>query len=141
MKPSPLSTTSSKMVAAYGYDYRTEAEANVASARLTMIIATALGLAGRDDTCVRFCVFYQQADQHAGEIDAGTRGRRFRHRAARLDRKDEVGLVTRAVEKFNVVAKQRAREEAEAKINRDQVPAEQRRVEMNRIADGFESVV
>jgi methyl-accepting chemotaxis protein len=58
-----------------------------------------------------------------------------------LTRKDEVGLVTRAVEKFKVVAEQRAQEEAEAKINRDQVLAEQRRGDMNRIADGFEAVV
>ncbi len=58
-----------------------------------------------------------------------------------LTRKDEVGLVTRAVEKFKVVAERRAQEEAEAKINRDQVLAEQRRGDMNRIADGFEAVV
>src|SRR5258708_36116826 len=34
-----------EMVAAYGYDYRTEAEAGVVAARLTMIIASAMGLA------------------------------------------------------------------------------------------------
>ena len=33
-----------EMVAAYGYDYRAEAEAGVAAARLTMIIASAMGL-------------------------------------------------------------------------------------------------
>src|SRR5260370_27786528 len=57
-----------------------------------------------------------------------------------LARKDEVGLVSRAVEKFKVLAEQRARQEAEAKINRDQVVAEQRRGDMNKIADIFEPV-
>jgi len=58
-----------------------------------------------------------------------------------LARKDEVGLVSRAVEKFKVLAEQRARQEAEATINRDQVVAEQRRGDMNKIADSFEAVV
>src|SRR6266700_6235260 len=56
-------------------------------------------------------------------------------------RKDEVGLVARAVERFKVGAEQRARDEAEAKINQDQIIAERRRADMNRIADGFEAVV
>jgi methyl-accepting chemotaxis protein len=58
-----------------------------------------------------------------------------------LDRKDEVGDMAQAVETFKVKAEQKARDEAEAKIKQDQVAAKQRRADMVRLADDFESAI
>ena len=58
-----------------------------------------------------------------------------------LGRKDEVGEVAGAVEKFKIVSEQKAREEAEAKMRQDQIAAEQRKSEMRRLADSFEGAV
>jgi methyl-accepting chemotaxis protein len=58
-----------------------------------------------------------------------------------LGRKDEVGEVAGAVEKFKIVSEQKAREEAEAKMRQDQIAAEQRKAEMRRLADNFEGAV
>jgi methyl-accepting chemotaxis protein len=58
-----------------------------------------------------------------------------------LGRKDEVGDVAAAVEKFKVVAEQKARDEAEARIKQDQVAAQQRKADMIKLADSFESAV
>jgi methyl-accepting chemotaxis protein len=130
-----------EMVAAYGYDYRTQAEANVASARLTMIIATAVVLLAGMMLALGFAYSLSRPINMLAKSMLELADGDFEIVLPGLDRKDEVGLVTRAVEKFKVVAKRRAQEEAEAKINRDQGLAEQRRVDMNRIADGFETVV
>ena len=43
-----------------------------------------------------------------------------------LGRKDELGAVAGAVEKFKVVSEQKARDEAEAKMKQDQIAAQQR---------------
>ena len=58
-----------------------------------------------------------------------------------LGRKDELGAVAGAVEKFKVVSEQKAREEAEAKIKQDQIAAQQRKAEMVKLADSFETAV
>jgi methyl-accepting chemotaxis protein len=58
-----------------------------------------------------------------------------------LGRKDEVGGVAAAVEKFKIVSEQKARDEAEAKIRQDQAAAAQRKAEMHKLADGFESAI
>ncbi len=58
-----------------------------------------------------------------------------------LGRKDEIGDVAGAVEKFKVVAAKKAREEAEAKIKQDQVAAQQRKADMIKLADDFEGAV
>jgi len=58
-----------------------------------------------------------------------------------LDRKDEVGDMAQAVETFKVRAEEKAREEAETKIKQDEVLARQRKAEMARMADDFESAV
>jgi methyl-accepting chemotaxis protein len=58
-----------------------------------------------------------------------------------LGRKDEVGEVAGAVEKFKIVSEQKAREEAEAKMRQDQIAAEQRKLEMRKLADSFEGAV
>ena len=58
-----------------------------------------------------------------------------------LGRKDELGAVAGAVEKFKVVSEQKAREEAEAKIKQDQIAAQQRKAEMVKLANSFEAAV
>ena len=58
-----------------------------------------------------------------------------------LGRKDEVGQVAGAVEKFKVVAEQKARDEAEAKHRQDEIAAQQRKAEMVKLADQFEGAV
>lgn len=58
-----------------------------------------------------------------------------------LGRKDEVGGVAAAVEKFKIVSEQKAREESEAKIRQDQAAAAQRKAEMYKLADGFEAAI
>src|SRR6266702_4782851 len=58
-----------------------------------------------------------------------------------LGRKDEVGGVAGAVEKFKVVSEQKARDEAEARIRQDQVAAQQRKADMIKLADEFENAV
>jgi len=58
-----------------------------------------------------------------------------------LGRKDELGAVAGAVEKFKVVSEQKARDEAEAKMKQDQIAAQQRKAEMVKLADSFEAAV
>jgi methyl-accepting chemotaxis protein len=58
-----------------------------------------------------------------------------------LGRKDEVGDVAGAVEKFKVVSEQKARAEAEAKARQDQATAKQRKADTVKLADDFESAV
>jgi methyl-accepting chemotaxis protein len=58
-----------------------------------------------------------------------------------LDRKDEVGDMAQAVETFKVKAEEKAREDAEAKTQQDQVAAKQRKAEMIKLADDFEGAV
>ena len=58
-----------------------------------------------------------------------------------LGRQDEVGDMAQAVETFKINAEQKARDEAEAKIRQDQIAAQQRRADMIRLADDFESAI
>jgi methyl-accepting chemotaxis protein len=58
-----------------------------------------------------------------------------------LGRKDEVGDMAQAVETFKVKAEQKARAEAEAKMMQDQHAAAQRKQEMQKLANDFESAV
>jgi methyl-accepting chemotaxis protein len=58
-----------------------------------------------------------------------------------LGRKDEVGDMAQAVETFKVKAEQKAREEAEAKMQQDQAAAAQRKRDMIKLADDFEGAV
>jgi methyl-accepting chemotaxis protein len=58
-----------------------------------------------------------------------------------LGRKDEVGGVAGAVEKFKVVSEQKARDEAEARIKQDQIAAQQRKADVIKLADQFEGAV
>ncbi|MEH2472249.1 methyl-accepting chemotaxis protein [Nitrobacteraceae bacterium AZCC 2161] len=58
-----------------------------------------------------------------------------------LGRKDEIGDVAGAVEKFKVKAQERARAEAETQKQQERIAAEQRKREMIKLADDFESAV
>src|SRR6478752_1302783 len=58
-----------------------------------------------------------------------------------LGRKDEIGDMAQAVETFKIKAEQKAREEAEAKMRQDRIAAEQRKADMHKMADDFESAV
>ena len=58
-----------------------------------------------------------------------------------LARRDELGDMARSIEQFKIRAEQKARDEAEAKIQQDHVAAERRKAEMIKIADTFETAV
>jgi len=58
-----------------------------------------------------------------------------------LGRHDEIGEIAQAVETFKVTAEQKAREQAETKIRQDRIAGEQRKQDMIRLADTFESTV
>jgi methyl-accepting chemotaxis protein len=58
-----------------------------------------------------------------------------------LGRKDEIGEMAQAVETFKVKAEEKAHDEAEAKIAQDLVAAKQRKADMVKLADDFESAV
>jgi methyl-accepting chemotaxis protein len=58
-----------------------------------------------------------------------------------LGRADEIGEIAQAVETFKVNAEQKARDEADAKIRQDQILAQQRKVDMIKMADAFEGAV
>ncbi|RAI39236.1 methyl-accepting chemotaxis protein [Rhodoplanes roseus] len=60
---------------------------------------------------------------------------------AGLGRKDEIGDIAGAVEAFKIKAAEKARAEAEAKAEQDRRAAAQRKLEMTKIADGFEAAV
>jgi methyl-accepting chemotaxis protein len=58
-----------------------------------------------------------------------------------LGRADEIGEIAQAVETFKINAEQKAQDEAEAKIRQDQVAAQQRKADMIKLADDFESAI
>ena len=130
-----------EMVAAYGYEYRTQAEANVASSRMTLIIASGVGLLIGLVLAVGFAYSLSKPISMLAKSMLELADGDFKIVLPGVARKDEVGLVARAVERFKVLAEQRAQQEAEAKIGQDQIIARQRRADMSRIADGFEAVV
>jgi methyl-accepting chemotaxis protein len=130
-----------EMVAAYGYDYRTEAESNVATARTTMIVASAVGILVGVMFAIGFAYYLCKPINMLAKSMLELAEGDFNIVLPGLARKDEVGLVARAVERFKVLAEQRARDEAEAKINQDQIIAERRKGDMHRIADDFEAIV
>ncbi|MBR0986367.1 methyl-accepting chemotaxis protein [Bradyrhizobium liaoningense] len=120
---------------------RAEAEAEAASVARTSLITGVLVALVLIGTCI-FSVFSiarpMRALTSAMEKLAGGD---FSVVLPGLGRKDEVGDVAGAVETFKVVSEQKAREEAEAKVRQDAIAAEQRKVEMHKLADTFESAV
>ncbi|MEZ2147936.1 methyl-accepting chemotaxis protein [Bradyrhizobium sp. DN5] len=58
-----------------------------------------------------------------------------------LGRRDEIGAIASAVERFKLKAAEKARAEAEAKADQDRMAAEQRKADMRKLADLFEAAV
>jgi len=58
-----------------------------------------------------------------------------------LGRTDEIGEIAQAVESFKINAKQKAQDEAEAKIRQDRAAAQQRKADMISLADEFETAI
>ncbi|WP_199198600.1 methyl-accepting chemotaxis protein [Bradyrhizobium sp. MOS002] len=120
---------------------RTAAEAEAASVARTSLIAGVLVALVLIGACV-FSIFSIARPMRA--LTAAMEklaGGDFTVVLPGLGRKDEVGGVAGAVEKFKVVSEQKAREEAEAKMRQDQVAAEQRKADMRMLADSFEGAV
>ncbi|WP_407156969.1 methyl-accepting chemotaxis protein [Bradyrhizobium sp. STM 3557] len=130
-----------ELVAAYGFEFRNQAEAEVAQSRTTMIgaivaslvlgLALAIGFAyslSRPIVALEKSMI-QLAD---GDFDIVLSG---------VKRKDEIGRVARAVERFKTLAAQRAQHEAESRLEQDQRIAEQRRADMHRLANTFEAAI
>ena len=89
-----------------------------------------------DDRNLRvFHLHDQPADAGLQRVDGRARRRQFRGGAARTRPQGRGRRVAGAVENFKVVAEQKARDEAEAKIKQDQIAAEQRKAEMIKLAD------
>jgi methyl-accepting chemotaxis protein len=120
---------------------RAAAEAEAASVERTSLfagIAIALLLIG---TCV-FSVFTIARPMRALSVSMEElAGGNFAVVLPGLGRKDELGAVAGAVERFKVVSEQKARDEAEAKMRQDKIAAEQRKADMVRLADSFEAAV
>jgi methyl-accepting chemotaxis protein len=128
-------------VAAYGYEFRDKAETDVKASRLTLICAAAGGLVL--GVLIAFAFAYSLSrpiSALAGSMLDLAEGN-FEVVLPGIRRKDEVGRVARAVERFKALAAQKAGQEAEAKMVQDQAIAQQRKSDMHNIADGFEAVV
>jgi methyl-accepting chemotaxis protein len=128
-------------VAAYGYEFRAEAETNVRASRLTMICAAAGGLILGVLLAFGFAYSLSKPISALAKSMLELADGNFDVVLPGLRRKDEVGHVARAVERFKALSAEKAREEAEAKMTQDQAMARQRTLEMQGIADGFEAVV
>src|SRR3954471_915649 len=120
---------------------RAEAEAEAASVARTSFVAGVLVALVLIGACI-FSVFSIARPMRALTLAMDKlAGGDFSVVLPGLGRKDEVGEVAGAVEKFKIVSEQKAREEAEAKMRQDQIAAEQRKSEMRRLADSFEGAV
>jgi methyl-accepting chemotaxis protein len=58
-----------------------------------------------------------------------------------LERRDEIGAMAHAVERFKVTAIESVRKEAEQEADTKRAAASERKAEMHRLADGFEAAV
>ncbi|GMO32123.1 methyl-accepting chemotaxis protein [Bradyrhizobium sp. TM233] len=120
---------------------RAEAEAEAASVARTSLVTGVLVALVLIGTCI-FSVFSIARPMRALTVAMEKlAGGDFSVVLPGLGRRDEVGEVAGAVEKFKIVSEQKAREETEAKVRQDQIAAEQRKAEMHKLADNFESAV
>jgi methyl-accepting chemotaxis protein len=120
---------------------RAEAEAEAASVARTSFITGALVALLLIAACI-FSVFSIARPMRALTVAMEKlAGGDFSVVLPGLGRKDEVGEVAGAVEKFKIVSEQKAHQEAEAKMRQDQIAAEQRKLEMRKLADRFEGAV
>ncbi|MBV9565909.1 MAG: HAMP domain-containing protein [Bradyrhizobium sp.] len=128
-------------VAGYGFEFRTQAEAEVVASRTMLISASAASLVLGLLLAVGFAYSLSKPVSALAKSMLELAEGNFDVVLPGLGRKDEVGHVARAVETFKALAEQKARDEAEAKIRQDQAAAQQRKSDMRHIADSFEAVV
>ena len=135
------STISSRWLPPTATNIASEAEATVAASRMTMITASASACSLGLMLAIGFAYSLSRPIGALAKSMLELAEGDFHVVLPGLDRKDEIGLVARAVERFKVLAEQRAREEAEAKMEQDQVRSpERRKADMRRLADRFEAV-
>lgn len=133
-----------KLAEALGSVADEEAAGEAAESLNRLIVNGALLLASILLVAVSFWVAFRRV---VGPLSGLTRGMKelaagnFSVVLPGLGRTDEIGDMAQAVETFKVKAEQKAREESEAKIKQDQLAAQQRKADMNRLADEFEQAV
>ena len=130
-----------EVAAAYGFEFRNDAEALVAASRTMMIAATGAGLLLGVLLAIGFAYSLSRPITALAKSMLELAEGKFEVVLPGLRRTDEVGHVARAVETFKVLAEQKARREVEAKMQQDNLVAEQRKMDMHRIAETFEAVV
>ncbi|MBU6464749.1 MAG: methyl-accepting chemotaxis protein [Bradyrhizobium sp.] len=104
------------------------------SVSIVVVLIIILGIAGIAMGVIRPVVRITAAvsKMAAGDLDITIPG---------TGRGDEIGDMAKAIGVVRANAEQRARDEAQAKSRQDQLAAEQRKAEMHRLADNFESAV
>ena len=130
-----------EVAAAYGFEFRNEAEAQVAAYHMTMMAASVGGIILGLLLAIGFAYSLSKPIRALAKSMLELADGNFAVVLPGLRRKDEIGHVARAVERFKVLAEEKARTDAEAKLEQDQVVAGQRRADMRRLADNFEAVV
>jgi methyl-accepting chemotaxis protein len=130
-----------EVAAAYGFEYRNEAESQAAASRMTMIVASVGGIALGLLLAIGFAYSLSKPIRALAKSMLELADGNFAVVLPGLRRKDEVGHVARAVERFKVLAEEKARSDAEAKLEQDRIVARQRRADMVRLADDFEAIV
>jgi methyl-accepting chemotaxis protein len=130
-----------EITAAYGFDFRNEAEAQAAAFHKTMMTASIGGIVFGLLLAIGFAYSLSKPIRALEKSMLELADGNFAVVLPGLQRKDEIGHVARAVERFKVLAEEKARADAEAKLEQDQVVAGQRRSDMRRLADSFETVV
>jgi methyl-accepting chemotaxis protein len=128
-------------VAAYGFDFRTEAEQNVILARQTLVVTSIAGLLLGLVLAIGLAYSMSKPIKMLAKSMLKLADGDFEIVLPGVARADEVGLVARAVEKFKILAETRRREELESKVEQDRMVAELRRDDMSRIANDFEAVI
>jgi methyl-accepting chemotaxis protein len=130
-----------EVAAAYGFEFRNEAEAQVAAYHMTMMAASVGGIILGLLLAIGFAYSLSKPIRALAKSMLELADGNFAVVLPGLRRKDEIGHVARAVERFKVLAEEKARTDAEAKLEQDQAVAGQRRADMRRLADNFEAVV
>jgi methyl-accepting chemotaxis protein len=130
-----------EVAAAYGFEFRNEAEAQVAAYHMTMMTASVGGIILGLLLAIGFAYSLSKPIRALAKSMLELADGNFAVVLPGLRRKDEIGHVARAVERFKVLAEEKARTDAEAKLEQDQAVAGQRRADMRRLADNFEAVV
>jgi methyl-accepting chemotaxis protein len=130
-----------EVAAAYGFEFRNEAEAQVAAYHMTMMAASVGGIILGLLLAIGFAYSLSKPIRALAKSMLELADGNFAVVLPGLRRNDEIGHVARAVERFKVLAEEKARTDAEAKLEQDQAVAGQRRADMRRLADNFEAVV